>query len=150
MKYLAGKLSVGYLVVCEGLAGVWLALYLAVRPDASPARWMNVGAPVLLMAVCLISGVGLLYRRRWAWFASLVLGLSIFGAGVSFIVASMRRNFYAQDERTFLLGTGAYFVVPSLCGLVLLFLPDTRRYVLNKRKRVRKKRETDVYGRDLV
>jgi hypothetical protein len=149
MKYLAGKLSVGYLVVCELLAGVWLALYLAVKPTFSPARWMNVGVPALLMGVCLVAGVGLMFRRRWAWFVSLVLGLTTLGAGVSFIVASMRRNF-PQDERTFLLGTGAYFIVPSVCGLALLMLPDTRRYVLNKRKRVRKKRAVDEYGRDLV
>jgi hypothetical protein len=150
MKYLAGKLSVGYLVLCEGLAGAWLALYVAVRPDGSSARWMSVGIPVLLMTICLVTGVGLMFRRRWAWFASLGLGLATLGMGVFFMAASMRHNFYVRDEREFLLGTGAYFVVPSLCGLVLLFLPDTRRYVLNKRKRIRKRRQVDVYGRDQV
>ena len=151
MKYLAGKLSVGYLALCEGLAGVWLGLYVAVRPDTSSSRWMtlaNVGSPVLLMTICLVTGVGLLYRRRWAWFVSLFLGLATLASGVFFMVVSMRHNFYARDEREFLLATGAYFVVPSLCGLVLLFLPDTRRYVLNKRKRIRKRRPVDVYGRD--
>lgn len=150
MKYLAGKLSVGYLVLCEALGGAWLGLYVAVRPDASPARWMNIGMPVLLMAICLVTGVGLLFRRRWAWFASLGLELATLAAGVFFIVASMRHDFYARDEREFLLATGAYFVVPSLCGVALLFLPDTRRYVLNKRKRIRKRRPVDVYGRDQV
>jgi hypothetical protein len=153
MKYLAGKLSVGYLVLCEGLAGVWFALFVAVRPVASSSRWMNwanVGSPLLLMTICLVTGVGLLFRRRWAWFISLFLGLATLASGVLFMVASMRHDPYVRDQREFLLGTGAYFVVPSLCGLVLLFLPDTRRYVLNKRKRIRKRRPVDVYGRDQV
>jgi len=144
------KFSVGYLVLCEMLLGAWLALYLASRQNDSSSGWMSAGILVLLITICLSTGIGLAFRRRWAWFVSLLLGLTMLGAGTFFLWASTGNDLYSRYEGGFLLGTGAYFVVPSLCGLVLLCLPATRRYVLHRRKRIRMRRSVDVYGRDQV
>jgi hypothetical protein len=150
MKYLAAKLSVGYVVLCEMLAGAWFALYVAVGQDDSPPGWMGVAIPVLLTTICLVTAVALGFRRKWAWFSSLVLGLMAFCAGMFFVLASAIHKSYPRADRGFLLGTGAYFILPSLCGLILLCLPGTRQYVLHKRKRIRKRRSPDVYGRTQV
>jgi hypothetical protein len=134
MKDAVAWFSIGYVVLCEWLIGILVIIGLiplwieAVR-NQNDSKGVDAMILSIFVTVCIASGYGLIRKRRWGWFMSLMLGLAVAVFGSSGIWSAFEDTPYSRMEGGFLFGTGMLFLVPSMVGIILLNLPQTRRFV---------------------
>jgi hypothetical protein len=113
--YLAAILLLGWgtLVLSE-----WVSL-----KDSDYARWARVMIPVALE---LVTGAGLLFRRRWAW----VFGIL---TSVFLVEEGLRRVIFGPDRELIVLFTWTiHYFIPAIVILVCLLPGRARRAFLGE------------------
>jgi hypothetical protein len=129
------RLSVLYLVLCEWLFGALLGLYVLMSlflflKEHTISLLLVAFVLALLALICFATGRGLLNHSRWSWFGSLVIGFGVMALGLFSIWTSGDPMPNARGEEGWGLLCGVAFLLPSICGLVLLIIPHVRRDVL--------------------
>lgn len=135
------RFAVRYIAVCERVLGVVFAIYALggfffgiVSKEPQRGLHILIGFVALLMmgvpaVVCFVSARAIVKGARWAWFASLLIGLLIVVIGFAFVCYGLSPQGAQERARTFGIVAGAIFLVPAVTGLALLNFPQTRRFV---------------------
>ena len=134
MKNLVAKFSLGYVVLCQWLLSAFLLLGLIpwlaeATKNQNKTRAMDAMMLSVPVVLCVVASFGLIQRKRWAWFLSLLIGVGIGAFGCSSIWDASRDTQYARMEGGLLFGMGVMLLIPSVVGLILLNLPQTRKFV---------------------
>lgn len=91
---------------------------------------------ITLLSVCMISGIGLVKRQRWAWFVALGLYVAVFSVH---LVASIWVGYDQMGQIVSSRFVGSYglyaSMVISLAALCLLLKKDVRIYLLSVPKK---------------
>jgi hypothetical protein len=135
------RFTVKYIAVCERILGGIFALYAIggfvfgfFPTGTSRAISIPVGCVVLVIMggpaiLCFKSAKAIIEGARWAWFTSLIISMfpAVIGCGALTYAFSPQT---AQEGHHVLMSfLGAIFLVPSVAGLVLLNLPQMRKFV---------------------
>jgi hypothetical protein len=113
--YLVATLLLGWGTL---VLSVWVSL-----KDSDYSRWARVMIPVALE---LVTGAGLLFRRRWAW----VLGIL---TSVVLIEEGLRRVIFGPDREWIVLFTWSiHYFIPAIVILVCLLPGRARRAFLGE------------------
>ncbi len=135
------RFTVRYIAVCERILGVVFAFYAIggfvfgfFPTGTSRAFSIPMGCVALLMMggpsiLCFKSAKAIAEGARWAWFASLFLGLLIVVIGAGALTYGFSPQAVREKAQIFGRVLSAILLVPSVTGLVLLNLPQMRRFV---------------------
>jgi len=127
LEWLLGGLTGFYclMFLVFGLYGLFHLNFLRLLSSIGVAIVMGATA-----AATFLVGTGLRQGRRWAWISSSCIGIVVMMLGWYIFHEGMHG---AGPDDGFGLIVGPFFVICALLGIVLLVLPQTRRYCGHQR-----------------